>query len=99
MSAYKLGNTVKVSAVFRDVDGDLTDPNTVTARKKVPAGTETSYVYGVDAALVRNSIGSYYLLIPTTTAGTYYYRFVGDDDMDTANEGSFTVNMSAFTTP
>ncbi len=98
-NTYVLGNTVRASAVFRDIDGNLTDPATVTARKKIPAGTETSYVYNVNAELVRDSIGRYHFLVQTATAGTYYYRFVGDDDLDTANEGSFTVSASAFATP
>jgi hypothetical protein len=99
MSTYKLGTSVKVTAAFFDEDGVAFDPATVTAMVKTPDGAETVKTYGTDVAVVRDLAGNYHLWIETPAAGTYAYRWKGDDAVHVANESTFDVDESAFTTP
>lgn len=105
-NTYKLGTSVKVEGAFTDEDGDDLDPTTVTAMVKAPDGVEASYVYGVDAVVIKDSIGHYHMWIETALggAGTYAYRWKGETDaspdpIDVANEDEFEVEESAFTNP
>lgn len=98
---YKLGNSVRVRATFYDVDGALMDPAVVLLLVKEPpasTGTETTYTYPADD-IVRVSAGVYQFWIATDAAGTWAYRWKGDDVVDVANEDTFDVEESAFTTP
>lgn len=97
-NTHKLGNAVRVRVVFRDLDGELLDPAAVTCMIKTPDGTETSYVYGVDA-VVRDSEGVYHFWVATPDAGTYHYRWKGEDSVEIGNEDEFEVEESAFTNP
>jgi hypothetical protein len=96
------GNAVRSRCTFRDVDASAVDPVTVVCKVKVPASTEMTYTYGVDAGLVRISPGVYQLWIATNTAaGTYTPRWKGTDADGNivANESAFEVDASAFATP
>jgi hypothetical protein len=98
-NTYKLGTSVKVSAAFFDEDGAAFDPATVIAMVKTPDGAETSYTYGSPSDIVQDSLGNYHLWIETPAAGTYAYRWKGDDAVHVANESTFDVDESAFATP
>jgi hypothetical protein len=101
-AAIVQGNAVRSRCTFRDIDAATLDPAAVVCMVKVPDGTETPYVYGVDAELVRVSAGIYQLWIATNAAaGTYTPRWKGTDADGNivANESAFEVDASAFTTP
>lgn len=96
MATYDLGDLVRCSAVFKNAAGTNTDPTTVTAKVKTPTGVTTTYVYGTDVALVRDSAGNYHVDITTTEAGTWSYRFVGTGAVVQADETVFYVEASLF---
>jgi hypothetical protein len=100
-NTYKLGNSVRVRVVFRDVDDELLDPATVVVMVRGPIGSpaETSYTYGVDVGVARESEGVYTFWVATPDPGTYCYRWKGIDDVTVTNEESFDVDESCFETP
>jgi hypothetical protein len=96
MSNYTLGTMVRLNGSFRTVYGALDDPATVTFEIQVPSGTITTYTYGVDNELVRESEGNYYVDWTTADSGTYTYRFASVGTVTAANENTFTVPSSPF---
>jgi hypothetical protein len=97
--SYPFGSSVRVTATFRDEDDELFDPAVVLFRVKAPSETETTYTYGDDAEVVKDSTGIYHMWVTGNQAGTWAYRAVGDDEQDVANESSFDVDESAFDNP
>lgn len=95
---YDKGDLVRCSAEFRDpLDDDaLVDPATVRFKFETPAGVETTYVYGTDAQLVKESTGVYYVELNANAAGRWTYRFESTGGFQTAGEESFTVRASVF---
>jgi hypothetical protein len=72
VSSYDVGDKARVTATFGS--GSI-DPSTVVAKVKNPLGQVTTYTYGTDAALVRSSLGVYYIDVSLTVAGTWWVRF------------------------
>lgn len=95
---FKQGQSVRARGVFRDIDGELMDPDSVVCKVQKPDGTETAYTYGVDD-VIRDSEGVYLFWIATDAGGDWTARWVGDDDEDAANEAVFYVEPSRFVTP
>lgn len=95
--SHKIGTVVRTTGTFR-VGSTLTDPTAITCMVKTPAGVETSYVYG-SSAVVRSSVGVYYLDVPCTESGKWYLRWKGTGTAAAAEESSFSVDASGFTTP
>ena len=99
MNAYWPGQGVKVytSTPFK-VGSTPTDPTVTTLTIRNPAGTVTTYTYGVDAGLVRVTAGDFYLnlVIPTdaTAEGKWTYAFRGTNNCQAADEGQFEVRKS-----
>jgi len=93
------GTSIKLSGEFKTPAGALFDPTTVLCRVKVPAGTETTFTYGTDIALIKDSTGLYSMWYLPATVGSYTVRFKGSGGQSIASEQNFTVTGSAFTTP
>ena len=66
MNTYARGTSVQVSVEFLDLSKAAFDPATVICQIKTPAGTETTYTYGDDDELVRDSAGKYHLWVDAT---------------------------------
>ena len=66
MNSYGAGALVKIEWVFRDTDSNLIDPSAVYLFVKNPDDTETTWIYGVNAEVVKDSTGTYYSLLDTT---------------------------------
>jgi hypothetical protein len=98
-NTYKVGTSVESRAQFFDEFGVALDPPSVVAKVQTPEGVETSYTYGVDAAVVRETLGVYHLWIETLTAGIYVCRWKGDGSVRVANEKEFNVTASKFIIP
>ncbi len=100
MAQYNLGQVAVLSAVFEDAaTEEAADPTTVTCTVIAPDGTETTYTYGTDAQLLKDSTGHYHLDQYCTLPDTWYYQFKGDGDAGTlraADETNFTVKRSRF---
>jgi hypothetical protein len=94
VNEYASGRTVRCSARFTSA-GVAVDPTTVTFKSKTPGGTITTYVYGVDGALIRSSAGNYYVDVVGNAAGAWHYRWQTTGEID-ASEHYFIVLPSPF---
>lgn len=97
MNSYALGAQVKTAVTFT-VSGMATDPTTVQAKIRQPNGTITTYTYGTDPQLARDSAGVYHVIITTTAGGVWSYRFLtgATGPCVAANEAEFFVQFSDF---
>lgn len=87
---YPYGDTVRITAAFLDVDGNLANPTTVTVTVKAPDLTETT------PTATNIGTGRYRALVDGDQAGIWYYRVVGvGNDSDAAQEGSFCVEPTS----
>jgi hypothetical protein len=79
------------------LDGDWpTEPDTVTfrLRHKTDAIAEIEWVYDDDPEVVKDGVGSYYVLYEPTVAGTHFYRWEGTGPPMAAEEREFSVRKS-----
>lgn len=91
---YDIGDMVTIYGIFSDINDVVTDPTTISVLVKDPTGTLTTYVYGVDANLIKDSVGNYHFDITPTVTGVWYYKFVGEGAVKAAEEDSFFVRTS-----
>lgn len=88
INAYDKGDKIRIQGTFKDIDGALVDPTTVTFTAKDPDGTISTLT------TVRSSVGVYYADLSLTKAGTYFYRSVGTAPAVAAEEGEIFVRDS-----
>ena len=98
---YEVGDTIVISAVFRDTANNYVDPSGVVYRILSPAGWSAVYTFGTDATVVRVSQGQYYCtaLIPSASAtsyGRWTYHVAGTGVLKQASQGAWTVQKSPF---
>lgn len=96
MNTYDKGDLVRVTGVFATVTGVVVEPDAVFCEILDPGGVTTTYTYGVDAALVHESTGTYYLNVDASQAGVWYYRFHATGVVQAAGEGTFVIGHSNF---
>jgi hypothetical protein len=94
MINYFQGSSVRVTATFENNAQVPTDPTTITAKIKTPAGVTTAYVYGVDSQLVKDSTGIYHIDVSANAAGIWSYRFEGTGSVLAASQDQFNVVAS-----
>lgn len=94
ISIFQVGDKIRLSAQFSDINGAASDPGGVLCKVREPSGTVTTYTYGVDAALVKDSTGNYHLDHLTTLAGRHVYGFYGITSGQAVAEGEFRVQPS-----
>lgn len=94
-NTYDNGDLARCSAAFTTSAGVATDPTTVRFSVRNPAGTTTSYLYGTDSQLVKDSTGNYHVDIDANADGRWHYRFFSTGSGQAAAEKSFRVK-SAF---
>lgn len=91
-NSHDLGDLVRVSAVFSDVETSAAlDPGVVNLSVKTPAAVVTTYVYGTDPEIVKDSVGNYHADIDANEAGTWHYRWWSTGNGQAAEEQSYTV--------
>jgi hypothetical protein len=96
MNRYTKGAKVRLSAAFTDSNDTAVDPTAVVFKAKNPAGTVTTYTYGADAELVKDSTGNYHVDLDLDTSGQWIYRFAGTGTAKAADEEALEVRPSAF---
>lgn len=99
INEYDVGDLIRCTGTFTDASDTETDPDTVTFKARGPSGNITTYVYGVDAEVVKSSTGVYYVNLTIDESGFWYYRFAGtasDDTAQGADENHFKIELSAF---
>ena len=92
---YNIGTLVTMRGAFTS-GSTATDPTTLTFKLKDTSGSTTTYVYGTDAELVRDSAGNFHVNYTPELPGNYYYRFAGTGACQAASEGLFSVRESEF---
>jgi hypothetical protein len=83
--SYLIGNVIRLSATFTDVDGVATSPSTVTLSVK-KRGEAAS-----DFTPTSPSTGSFYYDFTPATEGVYYYTFNGTGSLVAATQGQFSI--------
>src|SRR5262245_15769254 len=96
MNVYDAGDVVRIKVTFTDLAGTPIDPGGVIARVKTPLGVKTTYTYGVDVALVKDSVGNYHIDIEPAIQGIWKYRWEGTISNKGAEESSFQIRESEF---
>lgn len=94
---YDSGDTVRVSAIFSDSGGTALDPAVVKFQCLADAlQILTTLTHGVDAALVKEATGHYYVDIDSTESpGSWRWRFYSTGTGQAAAEDQFYVRPSA----
>jgi hypothetical protein len=100
---YDIGDGLVATVTF-DVAGVATDPTTVTAKVRNPAGTVTTYTYSAapgqpDPHIVRSSAGVYTLTLVPDAAGTWLVQWTGTGAVTAVDDQSYTVVPSAIDAP
>ena len=95
-NVYDKGDLVRCSGAFTDAAGDACDPTGVVFKFQDPSGNETTYTYGTDSELVKDSVGNYHVDVDTDEVGYWYYRFEGTGTGQAAGEASFIVRETEF---
>ena len=93
MKYHDVGDEVKVTAVFTDPDNGnaALDPTAVKFDFTTPAGLTTTYIYGTNSELVKDSTGNYHVLIDAATSGIWTYRWYSTGTGKAADDGRFDV--------
>jgi hypothetical protein len=95
MNTYDIGDLARISGQFKDIAGTLIDPTTVRFKFTTPAGVVTTYIFGTDGQLVKDSVGNYHVDLSATEAGVWFYRWESGGTGQAAEEGQFSVTASA----
>lgn len=93
MNHYVQGQLVRVYMRFKDDDGALADPTSVTLKVENPAGTVSTYTYA-GGHITKESTGVYFYDIDANQAGRWYYRTVGAGALQAAGQDSFMVTAA-----
>ena len=96
LNEYIMGVVIHTVGTFEDAAGNRVDPAAVFARVKDPAGAVTNYTYGIDAELVRESAGVYYIDTDGDTEGEWWTRVYSTGAGKTADELGFKIKVSRF---
>ena len=94
--AFDKGDLVRCTGTFTNSAGTVVDPTVVLFKVKSPAGTTTTYTYGTDVEVVRDSAGVYHVDVDGNAAGQWYYRVYSTGTGQAAEEGRFSVDGSEF---
>ena len=75
---YPQGTLVRVQVSFTQ-DGNFADPDGVNLRFRPPRQHRTTWIYGIDAAIVKDSTAIYHADLDTTPAvpGVWRYHWGG----------------------
>lgn len=89
---YKYNQKVKLKVKFRDEDGNLADPSSVSLTVKDPAGADTTPSITNDGTGLRSAI------VTGNAEGTWHWRWVGTGGtVDGAvDEGIFHISKTPF---
>jgi hypothetical protein len=87
--------TLVIDGAFDDADSNPVDPTVVKIEIVPSGGDKTTYVYGTDSELVKDSVGRYHAdyVVPaiTTRSKRFAYRWIGSGNLDASVEGEFLV--------
>ena len=94
---YEKGDLLRCSVTFTSTpSGADLDPTPHLFSYKTPAGVTTILTYGVDGALVKDSVGDYHVDLDANATGTWWFRWYSTGTGQSADEGAFNVRGSQF---
>lgn len=96
MSGYDVGDRVRLTADFTDLDEQPVDPDTVTCMVRDPSAAETAYTYA-GGQVVRTDPGAYRLEVDLDLPGVWWIRWQSSGAGRAAEETSLLVRASQFT--
>ena len=89
-AVYVAGSEAILSTAFRDVNGTLADPTTVSLTVKDPSGSV--HTYGVGTGIVKDAgLGAYHYLLLLDEEGEWFYAWSGTGAVATVSQGSLVV--------
>ena len=91
---FLIGEQVELTVTIKTKAGVLTDPSNMVFHVAGPGLAKATYTYGIDAALVRVSLGVFRLTIVATDSGRWGYRSETGGNIVAVQEGTFTVSPS-----
>jgi hypothetical protein len=89
MDVFELGQVVRQNVTFKNLAGVAVDPGALTVKVKSPLGVVTTYVYGTDAQVVKDSEGNYHIDLDLDGQGVWSGKWIGTG----ANKGSKKFNF------
>jgi hypothetical protein len=92
------GTRIQMTVLTTNAAGTATDPDSATFQLQEPDGTETTYTVS-DGEVANTATGTWVFSYVTQAAGEHTVRFVGSGTVDVADERSFEVLPSVFTSP
>jgi hypothetical protein len=95
-NVYERGDDVRCTGSFANDAGVATDPTAVTFRIVPQLGTATTYTYGTDNQVVKESTGIYHVDYTPTVHGPHTYEFVGTGAVQRAVSRTFLVKNTPF---
>lgn len=97
INVHHKGDLVRVSGVFKDINGTEVDPTTITLKVLDPSGNETSYGYGESPETVeRDSTGNFHVDVEADEAGDWFYWWESTGAGQGAEPGQWVVEPTAF---
>ena len=93
INQYEIGKTMVTSIAWViGATGIAVDPSSVTLRVLMPGSSSpVVYVYGVDAGIVKDSVGQYHANIVLNTSGIVSYRWEAGGSYPDALENTVRV--------
>jgi len=95
-NVYDKGDEVRFSCTFKDLNGNAVDPTTVVFKIKDPSSNVTTYTYGTDSEVVKDSTGNYHVDYVVDESGTWSVRWEGSGNISAAGEQKIYVRISSF---
>lgn len=89
MSDYDVGDVIRLSAAFTDINGTPATPTAITLFVKKPDGSVLEQAIDPDTTVVYD--------LSIDQAGWYVYRWESTGTVQTAEEGSFLARPSRVT--
>lgn len=90
----ELGDRRKLACTIFNEAETAADPTDLTFKILEPDGTVTTYIYGTDEQLAKDSTGHYHVYWDCTQAGRHWWRFEATGPLMVADEAAFRVRPS-----
>ncbi len=95
MNSYPFNQSVRLTTTFSQA-GTAYDPASIVLKTCTPGGVITTYTYGTDAALQKDSTGTYHVDVTLVQAGIWTYRWEGTSNVTAASETQMYVQATVF---